>query len=168
MTGNTTNSLYTLDIITGEATLIATKSQLTGTSGPQPHLSGVASHKGELYITTSGSGGFYHVDLDALQGTPIGSDNFGTTNETHPTAAASHGNPAKLYMLGNNNNALYTLDIITGQAARVGTFDNFAVNETTPVGLASHNNKLYMIGRDNNQLYQLNIITGAATRHRCA
>ena len=99
MTGSGNNGLYTLNVVTGEAVLIADRDQITG-SDESLFLLGVASHGGELYVTTVFTGRLYRVDLDTLTGTRIGSDNFGSLQETHPIAIASHGSPAELYMVG--------------------------------------------------------------------
>ena len=159
------DSLYTLDITTGEATLVATNTQITGggtSSGKGTSLSGVASHNGELYVTTTGTGRLYGVDLDSLTGTQIGSDDFGAIGETFPHGIASHGN--SLYMIGGDTDKLYRLDTGTGAGAPVGATDEFSVGESEPAGLASHGNSLYMTGHTNNWLYTLDITTGEATR----
>ena len=162
MAGYGTNSLYTIDIATGEAALVATKDQLTGSGGPTRLLAGVASHEGELYVTTVSTGRLYRVDLDTLTGTRIGTDNFGTFNETYPIGIASHGSPAKLYMIGDGHDKLYTLDTDTGEAASVGAVEAFGVVELLPAGLASHNGQLYMTGNIHSRLYKLDTATGRA------
>ena len=159
MLGRGTNSLYTLDVVTGEATRIV--------SGGPGVLSGVASNRGELYVTkrilSTNKGGLYRVDPDTLTFTQIGEDNFGV-GEVYPRGIASHGSPAELYMIGGSKDTLYTLDVITGEADRVGAVSEFGVAENSPVGLASHNDSLYMTGQGNGWLYTLDTATGAATR----
>ena len=108
----------------------------------------MASHRGELYVTTVFRGGLYRVDLDTLTGTQIGADNFGLIHETYPFAIASHGSPDELYMVGSANDALYTVDVDTGAATRIGTSTEFGVEESEPAGLTSHNGDLYMTGTD--------------------
>ena len=164
MTGDTSDSLYTLDVVTGEATRL-TSGGVTGS------LLGVASHDGNLYVTTSAyqadddtyAGRLYRVDLDTSTFTQIGNTNLGVA-ESWPKGLASHGSPAQVYMLGTTNNALYTLDTDTGVAVRVGTAEEFGVGEHYPFGLASHNGVLYMTGSAHDALYTLDTITGEATR----
>ena len=187
MIGNDTGSLYTLDVITGEATRVggsgvaggsgmaggngvSGSSGMAGGSGVPVGLSGLASHNGELYATTStlrgdGSrdGRLYRVDIDTSMFTRIGGIDFGV-DEGHPEGIASHGSPAELYMTGSADNALYTLNTATGAAARVGTVDDFGVAESHPTGLTFHADGLYMTGRTANALYELDTPTGTATR----
>ena len=162
MTGSTANSLYTLDIVTGEATRVASSDSSLGT------LLGVASHRGELYVTTGvhdadSSGRLYRVDLDTSAFIQIGGADFGV-GETHPRGMASHGSPAELYMLGNRNDALYTLNTDTGEAAQVGSNHRFGIGEYDPAGLTSHAGSLYMTGNANDTLYTLDTDTGEAAQ----
>ena len=166
MAGHSTNSLYTLDVATGEATLIATVAQITGSDDPDLKLSGVASHEGDLYVTAVGlAGRLYRLDLDTLAGTQVGADSFGSAiSEAYPEDIASHGNPAELYMIGQSTDRLYTIDIESGAATRVGDATDFGNAETQPSGLASHGGNLYMTGYENNWLYIVDAESGAATR----
>ena len=160
-----TGGLYTLDIATGEATPVATKAQIIGSSGPDTHLSGAASHNGELYVTTTFPGGLHRIDLDTSTSTRIGPDDFGEIDEPYPYGIASHGSPAKLYMIGGRTDKLYTLDTVTGAATGIGDATAFGtVSETQPAELASHGGNLYMTGRSNAWLYTIDTATGAATR----
>ena len=164
MVGFGNNSLYTLDFITGEAALAATGTRITGSDGAPRILNGVASHEGELYVTSVFTGSLYRVDLNTFTGTRIGADAFGAVSENYPYAIASHGSPgsAELYMVGGETDALYTIDADTGTATRVGTATDFGTaDETSPIGLASHGGSLYMTGTANNRLYTLDTTTGA-------
>ena len=163
MAGYGTNGLYTLDTVTGEATLVATVSRITGLTTPWP-ITGVESHKGELYVTMVGLGRLYRVDLDTLAGTQIGADDFGPADETHPYDIASHGSPAELYMIGAVTDSLYKINAETGEATRVGDADAFDAGETEPLALASHGGRLYMTGGVNDCLYEMNTATGKAAR----
>ena len=179
MIGFYTNNLYTLDTDTGEATLAATSLQITGDSGPAARrLGGVASHDGDLYVSTVIPGGLYRVSLDTLTDTPadtptdtsastsastqIGVDNFGAINETLPYGIASHGSPAELYMIGDDTDRLHIIDTTTGEVTPIGDATDFNVGETLPSGLASHGGGLYMIGNSGNRLYRIDTATGEA------
>ena len=160
MTGYFLNSLYTLDVTTGEATRIVI--DVPGI------LTGVASHNGELYaiartLGSNATGRFYSVDLDTSTFTRIGGDDFGV-DETSAVSIASHGSPAVLYMIGSDTDALYTLDAATGMAARVGSSQAFGVDEHKPSELSSHAGSLYMTGSTHDALYELDTITGEAAR----
>ena len=162
MIGGANNSLYTVDIATGEVALVATRDQLVG-SGSAASLSGVASHKGRLYVTTVSPGGLHVVDLDGPSGTQIGTDGFGSLDESDPSAIASH--TGALYMVGADTNKLYRVNTSTGAATAVNSAaSEFGVAETEPAGLASHGGLLYMTGGGNGRLYTLNTLSGTATQ----
>ena len=99
--------LYSLDSVTGE---VISDWLITGRLAGHP--SGVASHDGELYVTTyayDGSdyqGRLYRADLDTLTFAQIGDVDFGV-GEGRPHAIASHGNPTELYMIGDETDALH-------------------------------------------------------------
>ena len=199
-TQTTSSSPTATNTQTTSSSPTATGTQTTSSSGPDAtgtqttadnpasagRPSGVASHNGELYVTTTGTGRLYRIDPDTLTVTQIGSDGFGDIDETAPVAIASHrspGNPAKLYMVGDDNDRIYTLDTTTGEATPITATTNAtdtdatgnntntdatsgfgAVGETEPAGLASHGNSLYMTGNTNNWLYTVDTDTGEATR----
>ena len=108
------DGIFTVDTTTGVATHIA---QLRDAGVGTTILSGITSHAGSLYLTATGTGKLFKTNLsggtlNTGDATQLGSDNFGSINETKPVDIASHNN--KLYMIGADTDKLYEINTTTG------------------------------------------------------
>ena len=158
MIGQSTNSLYTLDTATGEATRVGR----LGTAATESLPSGLAAHGGSLYMVGESTDSLYTLNAGTGAATTIGA------TIADPTGLTSHGD--NLYAVNEEvrslvgRGALYTINPATGAGTQVGSADLFGANEAFPAALASFNNTLYMVGNVTGFLYELDPMTGIATR----
>ena len=164
MVGDRTDSLYTLDKTTGEATLLG------ALSGPT-----IAQHRGldwidnKLYMLglegthPNFTGAPYEIDVSDQSVTKIGSPamSFGADAIENSPRSLSHitdNSITTVYMIGNTNDILYQLNLTTGLAYPNGitNFGGFTVTETGP--LVSDGTNLYMYSNGSGKsIYKFNL-----------
>ena len=146
--------LFRVDPAAATGVSLGDKAAVLG-SGVTAPMIGIASHGGNLYITTGhsiGVGNLWRVDLAAGTAAKVGSDSFGV-GEKSPYGLASHS--GTLYLVGTHTDKLYSVNTSTGALTAVGTQTQFGISETAPYALASHGGSLYLAGGTNDKLYTL-------------
>ena len=142
---STPDSLYSVNVATGAATLIGS---LNGPTNP----AGLASHNGTLYVVGTTNDSLYSVDVATGAATLIGS----LSGPTNPNGLASHN--GTLYLVDSVADSLYSVNVTTGAATSIGSLSG----PPNPNGLASHNGTLYLVDSAAS-LYSVDVTTGAAT-----
>lgn len=149
-TGN--DSLYTLDLLTGTATLVGPYGDAAIVMHGLEYvpstntLYGASSHNGGLYVISQATGAATLVGVTGL----ASFTNLGW-------------NPATgvMYATNSGTDSLYTVDLATGAATLVGALGG----PTNPNGLAFHPllGTLFLVDNSTDTFYSINTSTGAAT-----
>ncbi len=113
MVGTTNNALYTLDTVSGRATLVSDPS-VTDFGVSEDIPTGLASIGNNLYMAGQSNGVLYTLNIDPDDTTPDGmaiqvsnmSVDF-DVSENRPSGLAAIGNT--LYMVGTTNDTLYAI-----------------------------------------------------------
>ncbi|MCU0688242.1 MAG: hypothetical protein MUE97_00655 [Phycisphaerales bacterium] len=154
LTSTSNDSLYTLDVATGTATLVGTYDGST-TSPIVMHGLEWDSTTGTLWASSSHNGGLYSVNTSTGVATLVGLTGLSSfTNLVHDPVAN------KLYATNGSTDSFYEIDRTTGAATLIGTL----LGPTNPHGLAFNrsNNTIYLVCSNTDTLYRINPATGAA------
>jgi DNA-binding beta-propeller fold protein YncE len=151
LTSTSLDSVFELDLATGNATLI-------GPYGPDVVMHGIEwdSSTNTLYAASSTPNAFYKVDTSTGAATLIG--NIGLTSFNNLGYDSDND---VMYMTNSNTDSLYRINRATGVPTLVGALGG----PTNPNGLAYNfvNKTMYLIDNTTDVLYTLNLTTGAAT-----
>jgi len=149
-TGN--DSLYTLDLPTGTATLVGAY----GDPAIVMHGLEYVPTTGTLYGASSHNGGLYVINQSTGAATLVG-----TSGLTSFTNLGWHAASGVMYATNSGTDSLYTMDLATGAATLVGPLGG----PTNPNGLAFHPGlgALFLVDNTTDTLYAINVSTGAAT-----
>ena len=151
VTGTTTDSLYRLDLTTGDATLI-------GSYGVDVIMHGLEwdSSTGTLYGASSAPNSFYRISTTTGAATLVGNIGFTSFNNLGYDSTNN-----VMFMTNSSTDSLYTINRGTGAVSLVGAL----LGPTNPNGLAyaADVQTMYMIDNNTDSLYTLNLATGAAT-----
>lgn len=149
-TGN--DSLYTLDLSTGTATLV----------GAYGITSSIVMHgleftsSGVLYASSSHNGGLYEIDPSTGAATFVG-----LTTGSSFTNLVWDSHTGTMYTTHSGDDSFRVLDLTLGIATSLG----FLTHSTNPQGLAYHERrrKVYLVDNTTDQLYIVNTSSGLAT-----
>ncbi|MET0552506.1 MAG: hypothetical protein ABW221_05685 [Vicinamibacteria bacterium] len=152
LSSTTNDSLYTLDLLTGTATLVGAY----GDPAIVMHGLEYVPSTGTLYGASSHNGGLYVIDQSTGAATLVG-----TSGLTSFTNLGWNSATGVMYATNSGTDGLYTMDLATGAATPVGPL----LGPTNPNGLAFHPiiGSLFLVDNSTDTLYTLNLATGAAT-----
>jgi hypothetical protein len=152
LSSTSNDTLMTLNLTTGEATVIGSFVDLAVVM----HGMEWDSSTGTLYGGSAGN--LYTINTTTGAATLVGSSGAGSGI----LALGYHSGRDVMYATSASTDSLYTIDRSTGAATLVGPL---GAGSTAPTGLAyvPANDTLYMIDNSSDQLYTVNIDTGAAT-----
>ena len=156
MTGSATHILYTLDLVTGQATAVgATYSSI------ENHPTDMVYSNNYLYMIGEQYSRLYLVDTldgqpETLGEAPAG---FGI-NELAPRGLTYIGNT--LYMVGNTQKYLSRINLITGKAKRIGNSSAFGLSLTNIGDLTSDSTRIWMT-TNGTEIYTISLTDGSAT-----
>lgn len=154
LSSTSTDSLYTLDVNTGTATLVGA----FGDSTIVMHGLEADTSTGLLYGASGGGGNFNLYTIDKTTGVatvvgPLGLTSF--TNLVYDPTTNT------MFATNSNTDSWYTIDRTTGAATLVGPLNG----PTNPNGLAYDptNNTIYLVCNNTDILYTVDRTTGATT-----
>ena len=151
LTSTNNDSLYTLDLGTGNATLV-------GGYGTPVVMHGLEwdSSTGTLYGASSTPNSFYSISTVTGAATLVGSIGFTSFNNLGYDSTNN-----VMYMTNSGTDSLYTINRANGSVALVGSL----FGSTNPNGLAyaADLQTMFLVDNSTDQLYSLNLATGAAT-----
>lgn len=149
-TGN--DSLYTLDLGTGTATLVGAY----GDSAIVMHGLEYVPATDTLYGESSHNGGLYEINKTTGAATLIG-----TSGLTSFSNLGWNSTTGVMYLTNSGADSLYTVNLGTGATTLIGPL----VTSTNPNGLAfdPDNGILYMVDNSQDNFYTIDMATGAAT-----
>jgi DNA-binding beta-propeller fold protein YncE len=154
VTSSGNDSLYTLDIVTGAATLVGAY----GDSAVVMHGLEVGPG-GNLYGASSHNGGLYSINKTTGAATLIG-----TTGLTSFCNLGWDSSTNTMWMTNSGTDSFYSVNLATGAASLVGVLGGTPAS-TNPNGVAYNwdTNTLYFVDNSTDTLYTINRATGAAT-----
>ncbi|MEZ5962293.1 MAG: hypothetical protein R3F56_00475 [Planctomycetota bacterium] len=149
-TGN--DSLYSLDLDTGTATLIGAY----GNSALVMHGLEFDSSTGQLYGVSSHDNGLYSIDKVTGAATLIG-----TSGLTSFTNLCYDSRANIMWATNSGTDSFYRMDLTSGAATLVGALSG----PTNPNGLAydSDSDTVYLVDNSTDNLYTIDRVTGAAS-----
>ena len=155
----TTSRLHTLNMETGQATLVSGAPDLHATVGrPIESLAyGGASGHEKLYVVGS-SRILYTINTSDGTASRVGSTPAGFgTDATTPFALGFHANTDTLYFADGHNEKLSTLNLTSGAASFVtNTITEFHLSITSPRALATDGTDMWFgVGGSQNRLYRI-------------
>ncbi|MBL8990700.1 MAG: hypothetical protein JNJ48_03870 [Phycisphaerae bacterium] len=154
LTSTSTDSLYTLDLATGTATLVGAYD----VSVPTIVMHGIEwdSSTGTLYTASSHNTGLYSVNTTTGAATLIG-----TAGLTSFLNLVHDSRNNVMYATSSGTDSFYVIDRSTGAVTLVGPLSG----PTNPNGLAYNrdNDTIYMVDNNTDNLYTINRQTGQAT-----
>ncbi|MCA9287532.1 MAG: hypothetical protein KDA05_03050, partial [Phycisphaerales bacterium] len=152
-TGN--DSLYTLNLTTGEATLV-------GAYGVPVVMHGLEydSSTDTLYAASSTPNALYRVDKNTGLATEIAQ----TGLTSFPNLGYDSTNDV-LYGTSSGNEGFYSVDRVTGAWSAIGPLFGGGATVTNPNALAYNpdNQTMYMLDNSQDNLYTIDLNTGFAT-----
>lgn len=150
LTSTNNDSLYTLDLSTGNATLV-------GGYGSDVVMHGLEwdSSTGTLYGASSTPSSFYSISTATGAATLVGSIGFTSFNNLGYDSTNN-----VMYMTNSSTDSLYTINRASGAVTLVGAL----LGPTNPNGLAyaADLQTMFMVDNNTDTLYSLNLATGAA------
>lgn len=151
LTSTNLDSLYTLNIDTGAATLM-------GSYGVDVVMHGLEwdSSTGTLYAASSNPNTFYSVNPLTGLATEIGGIGLTSFNNL-----GYDSNNDVMYMTNSGSDSLYTIDRATGLPTLVGAL--LTSSNPNALAFAAELNTMFMLDNSTNNFYTLNLMTGAAT-----
>jgi DNA-binding beta-propeller fold protein YncE len=152
VTSTTNDSLYTLDLPTGTATLAGPY----GDAAIVMHGIEYVPTTDTLYGVSQHNNGLYVIDKTTGTATLVG-----TSGLTSFTNLGWNSATSIMYATNSGTDSFYTIDLATGAATLVGPL----AGPTNPNGLAYHpdNGNLYLVDNTTDSFYTINMATGAAT-----
>ena len=152
LTSTSNDSLYTLDLATGSATLVGAY----GDAAIVMHGLEYVPETSTLYGVSSHNNGLYNINTTTGAATLIG-----TSGLTSFTNLGWNSATDVMYATNSGTDSLYTMNLATGAATLVGPL----TGPTNPNGLAFdfNNSIMYMVDNNTDTFYTLNLATGAAT-----
>jgi DNA-binding beta-propeller fold protein YncE len=149
-TGN--DSLYTLDLPTGNATLVGAY----GDPAVVMHGLEYVPATDTLYGVSSHNNGLYVIDKTTGAATLVGTSTLASF-----TNLGWNSDTGVMYATNSGTDSLYTINLATGAATLVGPL----AGPTNPNGLAYNrdNSTLYLVDNTTDTFYTINLTTGAAT-----
>ncbi|MCW5764943.1 MAG: SMP-30/gluconolactonase/LRE family protein [Phycisphaeraceae bacterium] len=154
LTSTSTDSLYTLDLATGAATLVGAYDPAV----PNIVMHGIEwdSSTGTLYTASSHNNGLYSVNTTTGAATLIGTSGL----TSFPNLVYDSRNNV-MYGTSSGTDSFYQIDRATGAATLIGPL----TGPTNPNGLAYNrdNDTIYMVDNNTDNLYTINRQTGQAT-----
>ena len=152
LTSSGNDSLYTLDLPTGTATLVGAY----GDAAIVMHGLEYVPATNKLYGVSSHNNGLYEIDKTTGAATLIG-----TSGLTSFTNLGWDSIAGVMYATNSGADSLYTMNLATGAATLVGPLNG----PTNPNGLAfdPDTNTLYLVDNTTDSLYTIDRATGAAT-----
>jgi len=145
------DSLYTLDLATGNATLVGAY----GDSAIVMHGLEYVAATGKMYGMSSHNNGLYDINVSTGAATLIG-----TTGLTSFSNLGWNSDTSTMYMTNSGADSFYTIDLNSGSATLISSLGG----PTNPNGLAynSANGMLYMVDNSTDNLYTIDMGTGIA------
>ncbi len=152
LTSSGNDSLYTVDLLTGNATLVGAY----GDSAIVMHGLEYVGATNTLYGMSSHNGGLYTIN----QGTGVATL-VGTTGLTSFHNLGYNSSTGVMYMTNSSTDSSYIIDLATANV----TFLSGLGDPTNPNGMAFNNDNgnLYMIDNNTDDLYTINMGSGIAT-----
>lgn len=152
LTSTSTDSLYTLDLPTGTATLVGAY----GDAAVVMHGLEYVLSTAKLYGVSSHNNGLYEISTTTGAAVLLG-----TSGLTSFTNLGWNSVTSTMYATNSGADSLYTINLATGAATLVGPL----IGPTNPHGLAfdSDSGIMYLVDSSTDSLYTLNLATGAAT-----
>ncbi len=151
LTSTNNDSLYTLDLATGAATLV-------GSYGVDVFMHGLEwdSSTGTLYGASSSPNTFYNISTATGLATEVGG--MGLTSFTNLGYDSVND---RMYATNSSTDSFYSIDRSTGALSLIGPL----LGPTNPNGLAyvPEIQTMYLVDNSTDTLYTLNLATGAAT-----
>lgn len=149
-TGN--DSLYTLDLPSGNATLVGAY----GNAALVMHGLEYVPATNTLYGASSHDGGIYTIDQTTGAATLVG-----LTGLSSFVNLGWNADTGVMYATNSGTDSLYTVNLSTGAATLVGPL----AGPTNPNGLAFHAGlgTMFLVDNSTDTFYSLNLATGAAT-----
>lgn len=151
LTSTDADSLYSLNLATGTATLI-------GSYGVAVVMHGLEwdTGSGTLYGASSTPNSFYRINTATGAATLVGDIGFSSFNNLGYDSTND-----VMFMTNSSNDSLYTIDRNTGTPTLVGAL----LGPTNPNGLAyaADVQTMFMIDNNTDTLYTLDLATGAAS-----
>lgn len=149
-TGN--DSLYTLDLATGTATLVG----FYGDSAIVMHGLEYVPATDTLYGVSSHNNGLYEINKTTGTATLIGTSGLSSFSNLGWNSITG-----VMYLTNSGADSFYTIDLATGAT----TFVGLLVNSTNPNGLAfdPDTGTLYMVDNSTDNFYSIDMATGVAT-----
>lgn len=152
LSSTTNDSLYTLDLLTGTATLVGAY----GDPAVVMHGLEYVPSTNTLYGASSHNGGLYVINQATGAATLVG-----TSGLTSFTNLGWNSATGVMYATNSGSDSFYTIDLATGAATLVGPLGG----PTNPNGLAFHplTGSLFLVDNSTDTFYSVNMATGAAT-----
>ena len=152
LSSTTNDSLYTLDLLTGTATLVGAY----GDAAVVMHGLEYVPSTNTLYGASSHNGGLYVINQATGAATLVG-----TSGLTSFTNLGWNSATSVMYATNSGSDSFYTIDLATGAATLVGPLGG----PTNPNGLAFHpgSGTLFLVDNSTDTFYTVNMATGAAT-----
>jgi DNA-binding beta-propeller fold protein YncE len=152
VTSTSNDSLYTLDLATGTATLVGAY----GDAAIVMHGLEYVEATDTLYGLSSHNNGLYNINKTTGAATLVG-----TSSLTSFTNLGWNSVTSVMYATNSGTDSLYTINLATGAATLVGALGG----PTNPNGLAFHPDLgiLFMVDNNTDTFYTINMATGAAT-----
>lgn len=146
------DSLFTLDLATGNATLVGAFGDSTVV------MHGLEFGPGNVLYAVSGASAnqnVYTVDTTTGVATAIGATGLTSFNNL-----GYNSDTGVMYMTNSGSDSLYTMNLTNGAPTLVGPLNG----STNPNGVAYNydNGLMYMVDNSTDNLYTLNLATGAA------
>ena len=149
-TGN--DSLYTLDLGTGTATLVGAY----GDAAIVMHGLEYVAATNTLYGASSHNNGLYEINQATGAATLIG-----TTGLSSFSNLGWNSDTGVMYLTNSGADSFYSIDLATAAVTLIGTLNG----PTNPNGLAYDplTGTLYLVDNSTDSFYSINMTTGAAT-----
>jgi hypothetical protein len=148
----TNDALYTLDLLTGAATLVGPY----GDTAVIMHGLEYVPTTDTLYGVSSHNNGLYVINRSTGTATLVGTSGLASFTNLGWNSATG-----VMYATNSGSDSLYTIDLATGSVTLVGPL----LGPTNPNGLAFHpgSGTLFLVDNATDTFYSLNTATGAAT-----
>ena len=149
-TGN--DSLYTLDLATGTATLVGAY----GDSAIVMHGLEYVPATNTLYGASSHNGGLYEINQATGAATLIGTSGLSSFSNL-----GWNSDTGVMYLTNSGTDSFYSINLATGAVTLIGPLSG----PTNPNGLAYDplTGTLYLVDNSTDSFYSINMTTGAAT-----
>ena len=159
-----TRFLYTVDILTGIATLVGSATNF-GLSGTTIEGRGLSWDGTNLFMAaTDDDSGLYTLDRTTGVGTRIGDLRWAAGFSIDRSPVAIEWNGSVMYYLSNDWDRLFLVDRMTGALVNVGSAVDFGIDERGPQAMAWDGETMFMAATSLDALSSLDLLTGRATR----